>query len=54
MPNADAAIREIAKALRKHVDRGTLKKIVEELLETRGDKAFRETIQVLAHEGVRL
>ena len=55
MQNPDAAIYEIAKVLRKHVDRNTLGKMIEELFETRGDKVFRETIQLLAHElGVTL
>ena len=55
MQDTDAAIREIAKVLRKHVERDKLQAIVEELLETRGNKDFREAIQLLAHElGMRL
>jgi len=50
MQNTDAAIREIAKALRKHVDRSTMQAIVEELLDTRGDKTFREIVESLVHE----
>ena len=33
-----------------NIDRSTLRRIVEELLDARGDKAFRETIQLLARE----
>ena len=47
---ANPAIREIAKALRKHVDRSTLQAIVEELLDARGDKMFREILERIAHE----
>ena len=52
---ADAAVREIARVLRKHVDRNTFGKIIEELLRPGVDKVFRETIQVLAFDlGVHL
>jgi hypothetical protein len=44
------ALREIAKVLRKHVDQKTLQNVVDDLLEVRGDKSFRDTIQTLAHE----
>jgi hypothetical protein len=55
MQSTAAAIGEIAKALRKHVERDKLQAIIEELLDTRGDRAFREIIQQLARElGVRL
>ena len=46
----DAAVREIARVLRKYVDRHTLEQIVGELIDTRGDKEFRETIEQLAHD----
>jgi hypothetical protein len=50
MPSTEAAIREIARVLRKHVDGSTMQAIVEELLDTRGDKTFREIVESLAHE----
>ena len=36
--------------LRKHVDQNTLQRIVDELLDTRGDTTFRDTIEQLAHD----
>ena len=50
MAASEAAVREIAKILRKHVDQKTLQKVVDDLLEIRGDKSFRDTIETLAHE----
>jgi len=50
MPSTDAAIREIARVLRQHVDQNTRQRIVEDLLDTRGDKTFRDTIEQLAHD----
>ena len=47
MPLSDAAAREIANILRKHVGTKTLEQIVNELLEIRGDKDFRDTIERL-------
>jgi len=44
------AIREIAKALRRHVDAKTLEQVVNELLEVPGNRDFRETIETLARE----
>ena len=49
MPLSDAALREIAKVLRKHVAPGTLDEIAAELVEIRGDKDFRDTIERLVH-----
>jgi hypothetical protein len=49
MPQSDAAMREIAKVVRRHVDQETIEKIVDELFEIRGDKSFRDTIEKLAH-----
>jgi hypothetical protein len=46
---SDAAAREIAKVLRKHVGQKALVQIIDELLETRGDKDFREVIEKLVH-----
>jgi transposase len=53
MALSDAAAREIAEVLRKHVDRETLAQIVDELLEIRGDKDFREIIERLVHALMR-
>jgi hypothetical protein len=44
------AIREIAKALRRHVDVATLEKVVNELLDVRGNWDFREAIEALSRE----
>jgi leucyl aminopeptidase len=41
---ASDAVREIAKALRNHVDPEALEKIANDLLDVPGDKIFRETI----------
>ena len=49
MPLSDAALREIAKVLRKHVAPRTLNEIAAELVEIRGDKEFRDTIERLVH-----
>ena len=49
MPLSDAAAREIAKLLRKHVGMKTIEQIVEELLEARGDKDFRDSIERFVH-----
>ena len=42
-------MREIAKALRRHVDQQTLEKVINDLLDVRGDKSFRDTVEKLAH-----
>jgi len=47
---SDASLREIAKIFRRHVDRKTLEKIVDDLLDIRGDKNFRDTIAALTRE----
>ena len=49
MPLSDAALREIAKVLRKHVAPRTVDDIAAELVEIRGDKDFRDTIERLVH-----
>ena len=49
MPLSDSAAREIAKVLRKHVGMKAIEQIAEELLEVRGDKDFRDTIERLVH-----
>ena len=53
MPASNDAIREIAKALKSHVDAETLEKVVNELLDVRGNRDFRETIEELARELMR-
>jgi hypothetical protein len=53
MPASNDAMREIANALRHHVDAPTLEKIVNELLEVRGNRDFREAIEELARELMR-
>ena len=47
MPLSDAALREVAKVLRKHVEPEALQQIAAELVEIRGDKDFRDTIERL-------
>jgi hypothetical protein len=47
---ANDPIREIANALRRHVDAATLEKIVNELLDVPGNRSFREAIEELARE----
>ena len=49
MALSDSAARETAKVLRKHVDQEALAQIIDELLEIRGDKDFREIIEKLVH-----
>ena len=53
MPASNNTIREIAKALRRHVDAATLEKIVNELLDVPGNRSFREAIEALARELMR-
>ena len=47
---SDAAVREIAEVLRKNVGSKALEQIVADLVEIRGDKDFRDTIEMLVHE----
>jgi len=49
MPLSDAALREVANVLRKHVAPGTLDEIAAELVEIRGDKDFRNMIERLVN-----
>ena len=49
MAVSDAAAREIAKVLRKPVGMKALDQIVAELIEIRGDKDFRDTIERFVH-----
>ena len=53
MPASNDTIREIAKALRRHVDAATLEKVVNELLNVPGTRSFREAIEALARELMR-
>jgi hypothetical protein len=46
-------MREIAKALRHHVDTATLEKVVNELLDVPGNRDFRNAIEELARELMR-
>ena len=45
MALSDAAAREIATVLRDHVDLEALDRVIDELLEIRGDKDFPDTIE---------
>jgi len=53
MPASNDTIREIAKALRRHVDAATLEKVVNELLDVPGNRSFRDEIEALARELMR-
>ena len=53
MTVSNDAIREIGKALRRHVDAATLETIVNELLDVPGNRSFREAIEALARELIR-
>jgi hypothetical protein len=53
MPASNDTIREIAKALRRHVDAATLEKVINELLDVPGNRSFREAIEALARELMR-
>jgi L-rhamnose isomerase len=49
MALSDAAAREIARALRKHVGMKELEQVVTELVDIPGDKDFRDSIERLVH-----
>jgi hypothetical protein len=49
MALSDAAAREIAEVLRKHVDPEALQQIAAELVEIRGDNDFRNIVEKLVH-----
>ena len=53
MPASNDAMREVAKALRRHVDAATLEKVVNELLDIPGNRDFRNDIEQLARELMR-
>ena len=44
------ALIEIGRVLRKHVDRATLGKIIDDLQDVPGNKIFREAIERLSYE----
>jgi hypothetical protein len=50
MEVTDATLRAILSVVRKHVDQSTLDRIIEELLDLRGDKKFRDTVEFIARE----
>ena len=53
MTASNDAMREISKALRRHVDAATLEQIVNELLDVPGNRDFRDAIEALARELMR-
>ena len=53
MTTSNDTIREIAKAIRHHVDAATLEKVVNELLDVPGNRDFRNAIEELARELMR-
>ena len=46
----DDTMREIAKALRRHVDRKKLPQVIDDLLDVPGNQNFRVRIETLSHE----
>jgi hypothetical protein len=50
MEGSDTPLYEIMRLFRKHVDQSTLDRIAEELLDLRGDKKFRDTVEIIARE----
>ena len=50
MDGSKDPMQEIGKVLRKHVDRATLQKVMEDLQEVPGSKSFRDAIERLSHE----
>ena len=53
MTASNDTMREIAKALRRHVDTATLEKVINELLDVPGNRDFRNAIEELARELMR-
>jgi hypothetical protein len=47
MALSEQTAREIVQIVRKHVDQATLKNIIDELQEVRGDKEFRDAVTLL-------
>ena len=50
MDGSKDPVLEIGKVLRKHVDRATLEKVIEDLQDVPGNKSFRDAIERLSHE----
>jgi hypothetical protein len=50
MDTSKDALIEIGRVLRKHVDRATLGKIIDDLQDVPGNKPFRDAIERLSHE----
>ena len=50
MAESNDILREIAKILRRHVDKPTLERIINDLLDVPGDKTFRDNVERIAHE----
>lgn len=50
MPISAETAREIVEIVRKYVDQATLDKIMEDLQEVRGDKSFRQAVELFARE----
>jgi hypothetical protein len=48
MALSEQTAREVVQIVRKHVDPATLKKIIDELQEVRGDKNFRDAVELFA------
>jgi hypothetical protein len=53
MQVSNDTIREIAKALRRHIDAATLEKVINKLLDVPGNRSFREATEALAREFMR-
>jgi len=53
MPAYNDTIREIAKALRRHVDAAILEKVVNEILDVPSNRSFREASEALARKLMR-
>ena len=49
-PSDNDTVREIAKALRRHVDREALERVINDLLDVPGNKTFRDMVEKLAYE----
>jgi hypothetical protein len=48
MPIREETARQIVAALRKHLDQATLEKILDDVMELRGDKEFRDAVNLFA------
>jgi hypothetical protein len=43
---SEQTAREVVAIVRKHVDQPTLEKVMQELVEVRGDKNFRDAVEL--------